>query len=358
MIGKERNIRVSKEIAYKPEAIAGDFRRKHILSVEQFERGDVDKIFRDALMLKQGEAQEDEEFMLEHRRHIKKICEGYYMAEMFYEPSTRTDMSFQNAMLRLGGSVAIPSNGVHFSSVYKGENLRDTMCAIGCYVDVVILRHPELGSALRAAKALDFLRWKTGSRTTLISGGDGIGEHPTQALLDLFTIEEKKGEKEEIDITMVGDLKHGRTVHSLSKLLCVNGFSNVHINFVSPESLRIPREVVDRINSRGISTFETDNLHSVIGSTDVIYWTRVQEERFPDKHDYEAIKDSFVMTPELLNMAKEDAILMHPFPRKDEMGTEEDHEILDADRRSVYHEEMQNGMFVRMAVIANVLGRM
>jgi aspartate carbamoyltransferase len=278
------------------------------------------------------------------------------MATLFYEASTRTDLSFQAAMRHLGGEVVAASNGVQFSSVYKGENLADTVRAVGCYTDVVVLRHPSVGSSYEAAYYLDKLGEQIDRHPVIVSGGDGIGEHPTQALLDMFTIYEAKGKVDDLNITLVGDLLHGRTVHSLSKLIARYESKNTTINFVAPEILSMPEEVVDYVKSRGIQVNVTENLYDVIGNTDVIYWTRVQEERFAKQEDYDAIKDNFVMTPPVFAHAKSDAILMHPLPRKNEMGTPDDHDLLDQDPRAIYFRQMENGMYVRMTLLAKVLG--
>jgi aspartate carbamoyltransferase len=278
------------------------------------------------------------------------------MATLFFEASTRTDMSFQAAMLRLGGEVVATAGGVQFSSVYKGENLADSVRAAGSYADVVVLRHPQVRSSWEAAYQLDQLTTRLGTRSVVISGGDGIGEHPTQALLDLFTIIDFKGTADGKTVTLVGDLAHGRTVHSLAKLLALYGAQDLRLVLVSPESLRTPQGVIDYVTSRGVEVQETSSLDEVIGRSDVIYWTRVQEERFEDKADYEAIAGDFVMTPEVLAGGRGDTILMHPLPRKHEMGTEADHALLDNDPRSVYFHQMQNGMYMRMALLAGVLG--
>jgi aspartate carbamoyltransferase len=264
-------------------------------------------------------------------------------------------MSFQAAMRRLGGEVVGASNGVQFSSVYKGENLADTVRAAGCYADVVVIRHPEVGSSYEAAYYLDLLNKQIENPTVVISGGDGIGEHPTQALLDMFTIIDLKRGVNDLTITMVGDLKHGRTVHSLAKLIGRYEARHTTLCFVSPKSLAMPQSILDLLKSRSIEVYETDHLYDVLGKSDVIYWTRVQEERFEDPATYSAIKDSFVMTPNVLAQAKADCILMHPLPRKNEMGTPGDHDILDRDPRAVYFQQMENGMFVRMALLAKVL---
>src|SRR5690606_15202195 len=332
---------------YTPPAINEDFVGKHIITVDQFTRKDLQIIFDAAASLKKRSRQND--------RGLVEVCSGKIMATLFFEASTRTDMSFQTAMRRLGGEVVAASNGVQFSSVYKGENLPDTVRAAGCYADVIVLRHPEVGSSYQAAYYLDMLRDKIGRQPVIISGGDGIGEHPSQALLDMFTIVDFKKSLDNLNITMVGDLKHGRTVHSLAKLIARLEGSGVTVNFVSPPSLTMPPDIISRMREKGVVVHETEDLFDVLGGSDVIYWTRVQEERFAEKAEYEAIKDGFVMTPSVLAQAKPDAILMHPLPRKHEMGTPEDHDVLDADPRSVYFQQMENGMFVRMALLTKVL---
>jgi aspartate carbamoyltransferase len=335
---------------YQPRAIEGDLRGRHIVSVEQFARPDLDALCRTAAELRRRTRSGDTSVLRLARRKI--------MASLFYEASTRTDMSFQAAMLRMGGEVIATSGGVQFSSVYKGENLADTVRAIGCYADVLVLRHPEVRSSYEAAYHLDQLGARLGTRCVVISGGDGIGEHPSQALLDLFTIVDRLGDTEGLRITFVGDLANGRTVHSLAKLVALYGARGAHLDFVSPEPLRIPDPIRAFVEERApdITMIETADLDDVIGATDVIYWTRVQEERFVDHADYVAIADRYVMTPAVLARAKSSAILMHPLPRKHEMGTPFDHAILDADPRSVYFHQMQNGMFIRMALVAGVLG--
>jgi len=333
---------------YKPPAIQGDFTGKHIITVEQFARADLQTIFDGAKALRDRVARKD--------RDLVQLCAGRLMASLFYEASTRTDMSFQAAMRRLGGSVVSASNGVQFSSVYKGENLADTVRAAGCYADVIVLRHPDVGSSFQAAYYLDRLNERIITPAAVISGGDGIGEHPTQALLDLFTIVDLKNGADNLTITLVGDLLYGRTVHSLAKLVALYEASGTKLCFVSPPSLRMPDTIIDFLNSRGINFHETSDLYEVLGETDVIYWTRVQEERFARRADYEAVRDNFIMTPGVLNQARRDVILMHPLPRKQEMGTPADHDILDHNPRSVYFQQMENGMFVRMALLAKVLG--
>ena len=332
---------------YQPPAINGDYFGKHIISVDQFERRDLNILFDAAKSIRKRIRTQD--------RGLTELCAGKVMASLFFEASTRTDMSFQAAMRRLGGDVIAVSNGVRFSSMYKGENLSDTIRATGCYSDVIVLRHPEIGSSYEAGYYLDLLNGRIDNPTVAISGGDGIGEHPTQALLDIFTIYDQKRSLDGLTITLVGDLKHGRTVHSLAKLIAYYDAADVRLCLVAPRRLAMPPEITDLINGRGIRVDETDELQEVIHDSDVIYWTRIQEERFADPAAYAAIKDRFIMTPQVLAKAPANAILMHPLPRKHEMGTREDHDVLDADPRAIYFEQMENGMFVRMALLVKVL---
>jgi aspartate carbamoyltransferase catalytic subunit len=332
---------------YKPPAIMGEFKGKHIISVDQFQRDDLNIIFSASTSIRKR--------IRNHDRGLTELCAGKVMASLFFEASTRTDMSFQAAMRRLGGDVIAVSNGVQFSSMYKGENLSDTIRAAGCYADVIALRHPEIGSSYEAGYYLDLLNKRIDNPTVVISGGDGIGEHPTQALLDMFTIVDQKKSLDNLMITLVGDLKHGRTVHSLAKLIAYYDAKNITICLVAPEILQMPPEITALLKTYDITIIETDDLMTVINKTDVIYWTRIQEERFADVTAYKELKDRFIMTPPVLDKARPDAILMHPLPRKHEMGTRDDHDILDKDPRAIYFEQMENGMFVRMALLVKVL---
>lgn len=334
-------------LSYRPAAIHGEFTGKHIISVDQFQREDLDILFNAATSIRKR--------VRSHDRGLTELCAGKVMASLFFEASTRTDMSFQAAMRRLGGDVIAVSNGVRFSSMYKGENLSDTIRATGCYSDVIVLRHPEMGSSYEAGYYLDRLNRRIDNPTAVISGGDGIGEHPTQALLDLFTIFDQKKSVDHLTITLVGDLKHGRTVHSLAKLIAYYHAKDVKLCFVSPAALAMPPSITELVRAHGIEVIETDNLMNVIADSDVLYWTRIQEERFDDARAYEKIKDGFIMTPAALARGRADVILMHPLPRKQEMGTRQDHDILDEDPRSIYFEQMENGMFVRMALLVKVL---
>jgi aspartate carbamoyltransferase len=267
------------------------------------------------------------------------LLKGKLLANLFYEPSTRTSSSFTAAMERLGGSV-IPINEVTYSSVSKGESLPDTIRSLECYVDVIVLRHPEVGaSALAAAYA----------SKPIINAGDGVGEHPTQALLDLHTIRQELGRVDGLTVTMVGDLKYGRTVHSLARLLSK---FDVSLRLVSPEILPMPDEVLVELKEAGTPFAAHQSLDDVVADTDVLYVTRVQKERFEEPADYEAVKDLFVITPETLEAAQSEMIVMHPLPRVNEISME-----VDLDPRAAYFRQMEYGMYVRMALLAMVLGK-
>ncbi len=220
------------------------------------------------------------------------LLKGKILANLFYEPSTRTSSSFTAAMERLGGSV-IPISEVKYSSVSKGESLPDTIRTLECYADVIVLRHPETGSAAIAAKA---------AKKPVINAGDGVGEHPTQALLDTFTIMEEIGRLDNLTVTMLGDLKYGRTVHSLARLL--SKFNNIKLNYVSPDILKMPKEVMDEVAEKGVPQAEFSSLEKVLPETDVLYVTRVQKERFEDPADYEKVKGAYVIDPEIMKAAK------------------------------------------------------
>jgi aspartate carbamoyltransferase catalytic subunit len=267
------------------------------------------------------------------------LLKGHVLACVFYEPSTRTSSSFIAAMSRLGGSV-IPINEVRYSSVTKGESLPDTIRTLESYADVIVLRHPEVGASQVAAEY---------ARKPIINAGDGVGEHPTQALLDLYTIRSDLGQIDGLHVAMVGDLRYGRTVHSLARLLCLY---DVQMTFVSPEILRLPLDVMNEVKDLGRPVRETYDVHDIIAEADVLYVTRVQRERFADQAQYEAVKDYYVVTPELMEKAKERTIIMHPLPRVGEISY-----ALDDDPRAAYFRQMENGMYVRMALLAAVLGK-
>lgn len=334
---------------YRPVPIAGDYACKHIVTVDQFSRADLDLLFAATERLESRLRKRD--------RGIAEIANGRIMAQIFFEASTRTDLSFQAAMSRLGGETIGASNGIEFSSVHKGEDLPDTIRAAGCYADVITLRHPTEGASFVAAHFLDLLRKQIGRPSVVISAGDGIGEHPTQALLDAYTIHKHKAGVRQLRVTMVGDLKFGRTVHSLTKLLSLYEREGLHLNLVSPSALRMPAGIVAQARGAGLSVAETGRLEDALYDSDVIYWTRIQEERFADPQDYEEVRDEFIMTPELLAQTPTNTLLLHPLPRKREMGSAWDRYHLDRDPRSAYFQQMENGMYVRMTLVALLLGQ-
>ena len=307
----------------------GRFYGTDILSVSQFGRDDLEYVF--------GVA----EAMRAMVKHIGTfdLLKGKILANLFYEPSTRTMSSFTAAMERLGGSV-IPISEVRYSSVSKGESLPDTVRTLECYADVIVLRHPEVGAAATAAKY---------ARKPIINAGDGIGEHPTQALLDLFTIREELGQIDGLTVTMIGDLKFGRTVHSLAKLLSL---FKVKVNYVSPEKLRMPADFVTQLTAKGLVQDEHQELDPVLSKSDVLYVTRVQKERFEDLDEYEQLKHAYVITPETMAQAKPKMALMHPLPRVGEISPD-----VDDDPRAAYFRQMECGLYVRMAVLAMVMGK-
>ena len=302
---------------------------RDIISVKEMSRKDLEYIF--------GVAHEMREMV--SRVGSFDLLKGKILANLFYEPSTRTSSSFTSAMERLGGSV-IPINEVHYSSVAKGESLPDTIRTLECYADVIVLRHPDVGAAKTAADA---------ARKPIINAGDGIGEHPTQALLDMFTILEELKGVDGLTVTMVGDLKFGRTVHSLSRLLSLY---DVKINYVAPDILKMPDEIMQELSAKGVKQTEHTNLDEIVGESDVLYVTRVQRERFKDPAEYDKTKDMFVISAETMARAKDRMVVMHPFPRVNEIKPE-----VDDDPRAAYFRQMEYGLYVRMALLAMVLGK-
>ncbi len=302
---------------------------KDVISVRQFNREDLEYIFAVAHEMR----------VMVERIGTFDLLKGKILANLFYEPSTRTSSSFTAAMERLGGSV-IPINEVRYSSVSKGESLPDTVRTLECYADVIVLRHPEVGSAALAAKS---------AQKPVINAGDGIGEHPTQALLDSLTIKEELGYIDGLTVTMLGDLKYGRTVHSLARLLSLY---KVKLNYVSPDILRMPAEIIQELNSQGVEQAEHDTLEAVLPHTDVLYVTRVQKERFSDLTDYEKVAGAYVIDPDMMKAAKDRMIVMHPLPRVKEISMD-----FDDDPRAAYFRQMEYGLYVRMALLAMVLGK-
>jgi carbamoyl-phosphate synthase/aspartate carbamoyltransferase/dihydroorotase/carbamoyl-phosphate synthase/aspartate carbamoyltransferase len=311
--------------------IPSNMYRQDILSVSQFGPERLEYIFDLAREMRQ----------IVEEKGGTDILKGRVLACLFYEPSTRTSSSFISAMERLGGSVIPITQGVQFSSVSKGETLPDTIRTLEQYSDVIVLRHPDIGSAQMAA---DY------AGIPIINAGDGPGEQPTQALLELFTIGEELGRIEDLKIAMVGDLRYGRTVHSLTKLLF---HYDVSLRYVSPEILRLPLTIMNQVIDAKMKVRETHDVADVIENADVLYVTRVQKERFSDLAQYESVRNHYEITPELLTQAKEKMIVMHPLPRVGEI-----HYAVDNDPRAAYFRQVRNGMFIRMALLAAVLGKL
>eukprot|EP01088_Endostelium_zonatum_P012557 TRINITY_DN26811_c0_g1_i1.p1 TRINITY_DN26811_c0_g1~~TRINITY_DN26811_c0_g1_i1.p1 ORF type:complete len:366 (-),score=86.65 TRINITY_DN26811_c0_g1_i1:60-1157(-) len=278
-----------------------------------------------------------------NKNNTLDICRGRLLGNVILEPSTRTASSFHSGMVRLGGTV-IPINAAT-SSALKGETFSDTVRVVQNYVDVIVLRHSEVGAALHAAEV---------AHVPVINAGDGKGEHPTQALLDVYTVYCERGQKwsnlEGLTWTLVGDLKYGRTTHSLSRILTL--IPGTKINYVSTDNLKIPDYIKADTEARGVKVRELNNLEEVIGSTDVIYQTRIQKERFTDLKEYEAQKGKFIINPSVMSRGKSDMMLLHPLPRVDEITDD-----VDQDSRAKYFIQPRYGMITRMALLSSVIGR-
>lgn len=301
----------------------------HIVEAQQFDRAILTVLFERS---RQMEAVVRQGGVTDFRSRI--------MATLFYEPSTRTRFSFEAAMHRLGGRVITTENAREFSSVSKGETLEDTIRILNGYADIIVIRHFEVGAAQCAAAV---------SRVPVINAGDGVGQHPTQALLDLYTIQNEIGSIDGLRIAMVGDLAQGRTVRSLSYLL--GKFKDVKIYFVAPELLRMKDDILSYLRDHQVAFEEENRLESVLPHVNVVYQTRVQKERFGDRiGDYEKCRGLYVINAATLALMRRDAIVMHPLPRVDEIAME-----VDSDPRAAYFRQAQNGLVVRMALLKTVL---
>lgn len=300
---------------------------KHVVSIKQFEdRKLIERLFRRAAELKSMKPQD-----------YPQSLQDTVIATLFYEPSTRTRLSFETAVMRLGGGVVSTENAGQFSSAAKGETLEDTIRTINGYANAIVLRHPMLGAASVAAEV---------SNVPIINAGDGAGEHPTQALLDLFTIQEAKNSLDGLKIGLVGDLLNGRTIHSLIHLL---DMYKAELFCIAPDVLQLPESYQQELTKKGTKFHVLDSWDTVLSELDVIYITRIQKERFDSLEDYEAVKDSFVFDNSSLKELQEDAIIMHPLPRVIEIAPE-----VDNDPRARYFEQARNGLFVRMALLEYV----
>jgi aspartate carbamoyltransferase catalytic subunit len=306
-------------------------RLHHVVAAQDFNRGMLEELFSTARAMEEIVA-----------RGGSKLLDGMIMASLFYEESTRTRFSFESAMLRLGGSVISTENARQFSSVSKGETLEDTIRILNGYADVIVMRHYESGAARRAADI---------SRVPIINAGDGTGQHPTQAFLDLYTIEKELGGIDGIRIAVVGDLANGRTVRSLCYLLAK--YRNVRIYFVAPEVVRMREDIKEYLARNDVRFVEETDLRGIAPDVDVLYQTRIQKERFGDRtEDYLAARGVYIVDRELLSSMKPNSVIMHPLPRVDEIAVE-----VDADPRAAYFRQAQNGLYIRMALLAACLAR-
>lgn len=306
-----------------------DFEGRDILDGAQFTREELEYIL---------DVTEDMRQRMEKQRALD-IMRGYVLGALFFEPSTRTRLSFETAMHRLGGSVVgFASAGV--SSSAKGESLADTIRTVDQYVDVIAMRHPQIGSAREAA---------TVAVAPVINGGDGAGQHPTQALLDLFTIRAEQNHVDGNTIVLCGDLKYGRTVHAGVELY---KHYDCKLFLVAPEALQMPPDITARLREQGVKVEETTDLEAAMAEADVLYMTRIQKERFKDPADYEQLKGSYVLTRDMVERINPDLTILHPLPRVDEIATD-----VDGLSGAAYFRQARNGVYVRMALIALVTGR-
>jgi aspartate carbamoyltransferase catalytic subunit len=302
-----------------------EFKGRDIISIEDFSREEISYI------LKRSQAMEN------LAANGSDMLKGKILASLFFEPSTRTRLSFEAAMLKLGGST-IGFADAEIASVRKGENLADTVRTVENYADIIALRHPLEGAAKLAAEF---------SKVPILNAGSGAEEHPTQALMDLYTIQKEKGRIDGLKIALVGDLRYGRTVHSLA---CALSLYNIELHLISPESLRMRRGVIRAIQNK-ISISEETNLENIIPQIDVLYVTRIQKERFPDPAEYAKVKGIYKIDLKTLKNAKKDMIILHPLPRVDEIAAE-----VDSTPQARYFQQVWNGIVVRMALLALVLG--
>ncbi|MEM2150754.1 MAG: aspartate carbamoyltransferase [Candidatus Bathyarchaeia archaeon] len=304
---------------------AADFVGRDVISIKDFTREEIDYILR---------------FSSEMEHLVKTgsdMLKGRIMATLFFEPSTRTRLSFETAMYKLGGSV-IGFSGPEISSVMKGESLADTIRVVEKYADIIVLRHPAEGAARFAAEY---------AKVPVINAGSGAEEHPTQALLDLYTILKEKKRIDGLTVALMGDLRYGRTVHSLAYALSLY---DVRLFLVSPDLLRMRREVLEDIKKR-IEVYEYANIEEVLPEVDVLYVTRIQKERFPDLSEYAMVKGSYRIDINVLRKAKSDLIILHPLPRVDEISTE-----VDSTPFAKYFQQVENGLVTRMALLSLILG--
>ena len=278
--------------------------------------------------------------IIDHPDAYAHKCDGKILATLFFEPSTRTRLSFESAMLGLGGKV-LGFSSASSSSAAKGESVSDTVRTVSCYADIIAMRHPKEGAPLVASMH---------SEVPVINAGDGGHNHPTQTLTDLMTIHKEKGHVDNLTVGFCGDLKFGRTVHSL--VAAMSRYTGIRFVFVSPEELKLPRYVKEQyIKEKNIPYTQSASLEEVMPELDVLYMTRVQKERFFNEEDYLRLKDSYILTPDKLANAKKDLCILHPLPRVNEISV-----AVDDDPRACYFKQAQNGRYIRMALIMKLLG--
>jgi aspartate carbamoyltransferase catalytic subunit len=301
----------------------------HIIKTQNFTTDFLNEIFSSACDMR--------DFI--QRKERLNYLDNKIIATFFAEESTRTRLSFESAALRLGAKVISTANARQFSSVAKGETLEDTIKVLDKYADCIVVRYHEEGSAARAAHV---------SKVPIINGGDGCGQHPTQSLLDFFTIEDELGQIDGLEIALCGDLKNGRTIHSLVYLL--GKFKDITFYLISPPNLSIPKNIIEYLIKHDIKFIIVDKLDDIIRNIDVLYQTRIQKERFELLEDYENSKDKLIITGQLSNQMKMDAIILHPLPRCNEIS----HEV-DCNHRAKYFIQAENGLYVRMALLKYLL---
>ena len=302
---------------------------RHVIESQQFDLASLEAIF---------SMSEEMEQVVQH--YGSNILNRRVMATLFYEPSTRTRLSFESAMARLGGAVLTTESAQEFSSAAKGETLEDTIRVVAGYADVIVLRHFESGASQRAAEVAGI---------PVINAGDGAGQHPTQSLLDMYTIRREIGQIDSISIALVGDLANGRTVRSLCYLLAK--YKSPKIYFVAPSVVRMKEDIKDYLRRHDTDFEEVEDLHAVAREVDVIYQTRIQRERFGDRpNEYEQARGKYIIDQTVLDCMRKEAIVMHPLPRVDEIDT-----VVDGDPRAAYFRQAHNGLYVRMALLRMLL---
>ena len=298
-------------------------RQKDVLRSDQFSKEEIDLIIETARRYERA---------IERGERLEEM-RGKILSTLFYEPSTRTRLSFEAAMLRLGGQV-ISVAEAKSSSAAKGESLHDTIKTVEGYADVIVLRHPQIGAAAEAAKA---------TSRPVLNAGDGAGQHPTQSLLDLYTILKEQRKVDGLTIALAGDLKNGRTVHSLALLLANY---DVRFLFVAPNTLRMPIEILDKVKEKGVNVAESEDLEDAVHQADVLYMTRIQRERFEDPSEYDRLKDAYVLKNSMISGAKPNLSIMHPLPRVNEIATD-----VDGFGGAAYFRQAANGIPIRMALL-------